>query len=90
MARPAYGGRPTCEGCKSIDVRRWHREGRLHVGQSFSLSWSRGEESSGSIGVRTEDDAVVLMFHARRPGHTEWKYAADRIVEHLAKLHPSF
>ncbi len=21
MARPAYGGRPTCEGCKSIDVR---------------------------------------------------------------------
>jgi hypothetical protein len=30
MARPSYGGRPTCEGCKSIDVRRWHREGR-HV-----------------------------------------------------------
>ncbi len=29
MARPAYGGRLTCEGCKSIGVRRWHRGGRL-------------------------------------------------------------
>jgi len=26
MARP-YGGRPTCEGCMSIDVRHLHREG---------------------------------------------------------------
>ena len=23
--------RPTCEGCRSIDVRRWHREGQLHI-----------------------------------------------------------
>jgi hypothetical protein len=73
MARPAYGGRPTCDGLRSIDVRRWHREGRLHAGQNFSLSWSRGGEPSGSIGVRTEADAVVLMFHARRGGDTEWK-----------------
>jgi hypothetical protein len=29
MGRSAYGARPTCESCKSIDVRRWHREGRL-------------------------------------------------------------
>jgi hypothetical protein len=27
--------RPTCEGCTSIDVRRWHREGRLHAGRHF-------------------------------------------------------
>jgi hypothetical protein len=79
MARPAYGGRPTCEGCKSIDVRRWHREGRLHAGQGFSLSWSRGGESAGSICVRTEADAVVLMFHARRGGHTEWKSVEQRV-----------
>jgi hypothetical protein len=32
--------RSTCEGCRSIDVRRWHREGRLHEGQYFSYSWT--------------------------------------------------
>jgi hypothetical protein len=60
MARPAYGGRPTCEGCKSVDVR------------------PRGGEPSGSINVCTEDDAVVLMFHARR-GHAEWKSVEQRV-----------
>src|SRR4029077_13147701 len=29
MARPAYGGLRSCESCRWIDVRRWHREGRL-------------------------------------------------------------
>jgi hypothetical protein len=66
-------------GCKSIDARRWHREGRLLAGQSFSLSWSRGGEPSGSIGVRTEADTVVLMFHARRGGHAEWKSVEQRV-----------
>jgi uncharacterized protein YfiM (DUF2279 family) len=32
--------RPTCEGCRSIDVRRWRREGRLLEGQHFSYSRS--------------------------------------------------
>src|SRR5438445_534682 len=50
MARP-YGGRLTCESCKSIDVRRWDREGRLRPGQYFSWSWTSGGEPSGNIGV---------------------------------------
>jgi hypothetical protein len=29
---------PTCEGCMSIDVRRWHREGLLHAGQRFPVA----------------------------------------------------
>jgi hypothetical protein len=34
--------RATCEGCMSIDVRRWHREGLLCAGQRFShpLTWT--------------------------------------------------
>jgi hypothetical protein len=79
MARPSYGGRPTCEGCKSIDVRRWHREGRLRAGQYFSSSWTRGGEPSGSIRVCTEADAVVLMFESQRRGHTEWKPVLQRV-----------
>jgi hypothetical protein len=79
MARPAYGGRPTCEGRKSIDVRSWHREGRLHAGQYFSLSWTRGGQPSGSIRVVTVADAVILMFRAERHGHTEEKSVAQRV-----------
>src|SRR5262245_30351200 len=74
MARPAYGGRTTCESCKSIDVRLWHREGRLGAGQSFSCSWTRAGVPSGSIGVRTQADAVVLAFRHKSWGDTEWQW----------------
>jgi hypothetical protein len=79
MARPSYGGRPTCEGCKSIDVRRWHREGQLHAGLQFSLSWTRGGEPSGSISVCTEADAVILFFQVQRRGHMEWTPVKQRV-----------
>jgi len=79
MARPAYGGRLTCEGCASIDVRRWHREGRLWAGQRFSSSWTCGGEPSGSISVRTEVDAVVLMFRSRSWQDSEWKSVEQRV-----------
>jgi hypothetical protein len=61
MARPAFGGRPTCEGCKSIDVRRWHREGRLRAGHCFIASWSRNEEPAGRMVVRAVRDALYLI-----------------------------
>ena len=50
---------------KSIDVRRWHREGRLLASRQFSWSWTSGGETSGTIKVRSEVDAVVLMYQAR-------------------------
>jgi hypothetical protein len=75
MARPAYGGRPTCESCKSIDVRRWHREDRLHAGQSFSCSWTWHGVPSGNISVRTETDAVVLIYRPRS------RVAASKLIE---------
>ncbi len=78
MARP-YGGGPTCEGCQSIDVRRWHREQRLHPGQYFSSSWTRGGEPCGRINVRTEADAVVLLYRTRTHGQAEWKDVEQRV-----------
>jgi hypothetical protein len=80
MARPAYGGRTTCESCKSIDVRRWHREGRLGAGQSFSCSWTRASAPSGSISVRTHADAVVLAFRHQSWGDTEWQSVEQRVA----------
>ena len=79
MARPAYGGRRTCESCKSVDVRRWHREGRLHAGTYFSCSWSPGGEPFGSISVRTETDAVALIFHSRSGQNSESKSVEQRV-----------
>ena len=64
----AFGGRDTCELYKSIDVRRWHREGRLLAGRQFSWSWTSGGETSGTIKVRSEVDAVVLMYQAPKHG----------------------
>jgi hypothetical protein len=61
MARPAYGGRPTCEERKAIDVRRWHREGRLKAGHCFIASWSRGGEPAGRMVVRAVSDALYLI-----------------------------
>jgi hypothetical protein len=79
MARPYGSGRSTCESCKSIDVRHWHRAGRLRPGQYFSWSWTCGGEPSGNISVRAEQDAVVLMFRSRTYGDAEWKSVEQRV-----------
>ena len=78
MAR-RYGGRLTCENCKSIDVRRWHREGRLSTGQYFSCSWSFGGEPSGSISVRTGPNAVFLTYRVRSYEDAQWKSIEQRV-----------
>ena len=46
---------------------------------SFSCSWTRGGEPSGSIKVRTETDAVVLMYRAQSWGDAEWKSVEQRV-----------
>jgi hypothetical protein len=69
MARPAGGGRLTCESCRSIDLREWARRGYLRPNQQFSWSWPPGGEPCGSITVRTGPEAVlgavVLSFWLR-------------------------
>jgi hypothetical protein len=79
MGRPYGSGRATCESCKSIDVRRWHRQGKLHAGQCFPWAWSRGGEPAGNINVRTEADAVTLIYRSRSPGDSEWKSVEQRV-----------
>jgi hypothetical protein len=74
MGRHAYGARATCESCKSIDVRRWHREGRLSPGQYFTCSWTLRGDWSGSINVRTEQDAVALTHQT-----IDWKSINQRV-----------
>jgi hypothetical protein len=78
MPRPARGGRATCESCLSIDVREWHRQGRLRSGQ-FSWSWTRGGESAGSITVHVESAAVLLSYRSCSLGSSEWKSVQQRV-----------
>ena len=59
--------------------------GRLDPGLSFSSSWIRGGELSASINVRTETDAVVLMYRARSWGDAEWK-AGVADPDHLDRV----
>ena len=79
MARAANGGRLTCESCLAIDVREWKRRGLLRPGQMFPVSWNRAGVPCGSISVRTESDAVVLIFRSQHPGETEWKSTEQRV-----------
>ena len=79
MGRSFGTGRATCETCISIDVRRWHREGRLHAGHDFSWSWTRGGEAFGNIRVHIEPDAAVLLYSSRSHGDAEWKPVEQRV-----------
>jgi hypothetical protein len=78
MARP-YGGRPTCETCQWIDVRRWRREGRLNPGETFPWSWTIGGKPYGTINVQIEPNAVLLRFRARSYESAEWKLVEQHV-----------
>ena len=60
--------RPTTEGCMSIDVRSWHREGRLRPGQCFAHALTWMWEPTEEIEVLTKADAVVLVYRSRSWG----------------------
>ena len=58
----------TVEGHLFIDVRYLNRQGMLEPGL-HSLSWTRsGGEPAGSIGLRTEQDMITLIYSSKRYG----------------------
>jgi hypothetical protein len=62
-------GRARCESCKSIDVRRWQRQGLLAPpGKSFTCEWTCNDESSGSISVFVRDGCVTLGYRLDQNG----------------------
>ena len=66
------GANNTTEDYRSIDVRRWQRDGLLSPYQSFGWQWSRDGEVVASIRVRTEQGRVFLIYRHRRNGE-EWQ-----------------
>lgn len=70
--RQWYGARDTTSDCRSIDVRRWKRDGLLTPHQSFGWQWSRDGEVVASIRVRAEPGRVVLTYRHRSWDADEW------------------
>jgi len=63
--------RGACEGCLSIDVRLWHREGRLRPNNRFTWSFWIDGRPSGGISVHVQADSVILKFKSRKLGSGE-------------------
>ena len=67
----------TVEECRSLVVRRLHREGLLKPGYRFSWSWLRAERQIASIGGMvlgaSRPEQVVLLFHLRNGPSAEWE-----------------
>jgi hypothetical protein len=65
-----WGTKDTVEGCRSLDVRRWARDGLLQPGRWFSWQWTRDGENQASISVQALQDAVELIY-TLRPGQPD-------------------
>lgn len=62
----------TTDDYRSIDVRRWKREGLLTPIQSFSVRWTRCGDETASAVVRVESNRVILTY-SYRSGVEGWK-----------------
>jgi len=68
-----WNSKDTTGDYRSIDVRRWKRDGLLEPRQSFGWNWLRNDEVFASIQVQTESDRVILDYRHRNRGEEEWK-----------------
>ena len=66
------GYRSTTDAYRSIDVRRWRRDGLLEPGRYFGWQWTREGEETGSIRVRIGHGNLRLMYRQRDYGE-EWQ-----------------
>lgn len=67
-----HGGTDCTDDCRSIDIRRWQRDGLLITGRSFNWQWTQSGETVANIGVTAEDGRVMLSYRYRR-NEGEWQ-----------------
>jgi hypothetical protein len=79
MARPISGARRTCESCNSLNVRQLHRRDLLRAGLRFGWEWPHEAGRAADIQIKTEDDAIVLIYRVRNYGASEWKDVEQRV-----------
>lgn len=69
--RLQWASRATVTEYRSLDVRRWAREGYLEPGRRFGWRWTCNGEETGSIRVEAHSGHVILDYRAREGG--EWE-----------------
>ena len=62
----------TTESQHRVDIRWLKKQGYLQAGKVGCLSWSQGDEPTGTISFRVEQDQIVLNYR-RRPHGGEWE-----------------
>lgn len=65
------GSRSTVADYRSLDVRRWAREGYLAPGRRFSWQWTCNGEVTGSIRAEAHCGHVTLNYRVREGGDWE-------------------
>jgi len=73
-----WDSKSTTESQHRIDIRWLKKQGYLRPGASGLLSWSRGDEQTGSIGYRMEHDRMILNYR-QRPHGDEWENVEQAI-----------
>jgi hypothetical protein len=74
-----WDSKTTTESQHRIDIRRLKKQDYLRPGTIGSLSWSQGEEETGSIRYRMEADRMVLLYR-HRPHGGEWEPVEQTIT----------
>lgn len=67
-----YGAKSTTDDYRTLDIRRWAREGILRPGYLGGWQWTRNGETVASIQMRAGEDRVTLIYR-HRSGGNEWK-----------------
>jgi hypothetical protein len=71
--RYRFNKKTTIDECRSLDVRRLHREGLLKSGNLFSWQWSSAGREVASISALVYQDELVLSYRHRSGPVGEWE-----------------
>jgi hypothetical protein len=66
-------GADCTEDYRSIDIRRWQRDGYLVPGRYIDWQWSRNGEKIAAINVKVEIGQLRLIYNFRRNNVDEWE-----------------
>lgn len=73
-----WGSKTTTESQHQIDIRWLKKQRYLRPGTAGSLSWSWGDEQTGSIGFRMEYERMILNYR-HRPHGGDWENVEQAI-----------
>lgn len=77
------GGRPTADGCPSIDMALLRRRRAMAPGCFGALEWSLNGQPYASVGYRTQANLLILNYRHRPHcpwGDGAWEDVEERII----------